>query len=418
MLCRSVSPQGLAQKGNCGYTFPMEYEALDLPPAGSRVAVGMSGGVDSTLTALLLKERGCRVTGVTMSLWTDGDLPGIDEQAALAHLHDSCYGPGEKQDIDECRAFCAEQGIAYHVIDVREAYRREVLQYFKDEYRAGRTPNPCIRCNRFIKFGALLSGLQAVGIDYDYFCTGHYARVVRGREDLAASFGPEASAAPEGHARPAQIAVSGDRGKDQAYFLYRIPSAVLETVRFPLGTLTKQAVFAMARERGLKAASRAESQDFIPPEYFDALFSDEPSRPGNFTDLDGKILGRHKGIEHYTVGQRRGLGISAKEALYVAAIRKESNTVVLGKDSDLFCSGLEATDMVWPGSYNPCCSFEADVKIRLASVPVRARVTARADGSCSVVFAERQRAVAPGQSVVFYRDGVIAGGGIIDRALP
>ncbi len=396
----------------------MEYEELELPPPGSRVAVGMSGGVDSTLAVLLLKERGCDVTGVTMSMWADGDLPGIDEAAALRHLHDSCYGPGEKQDVEDCRAFCAEQDIPYHIIDVREAYRREVLQYFKDEYRAGRTPNPCIRCNRFIKFGALLSGLEAVGIRYDYFCTGHYAKVVRGREALASSYGASASDAAEGKGRPAQIAVADDRSKDQAYFLYRIPSPVLEKVRFPLAGLTKKAVFAMAAERGLKAAERAESQDFIPPEFMDSLFSDRPSQEGDFLDLDGKVLGRHRGIEHYTVGQRRGLGISAREPLYVAAIDRERNAVILGKDGDLFCSGLEASDLVWPASYNPCCSFEAEVKIRLASAPVRARVDSDPSGRCRVIFAQKQRAVAPGQSVVFYRDGVIAGGGIIDRAIP
>lgn len=396
----------------------MEYDELDLPSPGSRVVVGMSGGVDSTLTALLLKERGCQVTGVTMSMWADGDLPDLEEASTLKHLHDSCYGPGEKQDIEECRAFCEEQGIPYHVIDVREAYRREVLQYFKDEYLAGRTPNPCIRCNHFIKFGALLFGLPAVGIEYDFFCTGHYAKVVRAREGIASSYGIAACASAEGKERPAQIAVSSDKGKDQAYFLYRVPSHVLEKVRFPLGNMTKKDVFAMAEERGLKAASRAESQDFIPSEYFDALFADVPSHPGNITDLDGKVLGRHRGIEHYTIGQRRGLGISAKEPLYVAAINKETNTVVLGTDGDLFSSGLVASDMVWPASYNPRCSFDAEVKIRLASPPVRARVTARSDGSCTVIFSDRQRAVAPGQSVVFYRDGVIAGGGIIDRAIP
>lgn len=402
------------------YNHIMIYEKLELPKKGERVVVGMSGGVDSTMTAILLKEKGCEVTGVTMSLWK-GDLK-LPENAVL---HDSCYGPGEEADIEECRAFCKEHDIPYYVIDVKDEYQKQVLDYFKNEYRAGRTPNPCIRCNRFIKFGALLAGLKKIGIEYDWFCTGHYAKTVRGTEPLYTLYGEGASKDEKGKSRPAQIAVAMDASKDQAYFLNRIPSEVLEKVRFPLCEYTKKEVMQMARERGLKAAEREESQDFIPPEYLDQLFADKPFVPGDIVDVDGHVLGRHKGIEHYTIGQRKGLGISSTAPLYVAEIDAERNVVVLGRDNDLLCDGLIADEMVWPADYDPCTSFDAYVKIRLASRPVKARVEPYVPENPDefegktyrVTFEEKQRAVAPGQSVVFYIDGVTAGSGIIARAL-
>jgi len=398
----------------------MKYTELEQPKKGDRVVVGMSGGVDSTMTALLLKERGCEVTGVTMSLWK-GDIPLAKEGIPL---RESCYGPGEEVNIEECRTFCREHGIAYHVIDVKEEYQKQVLDYFKAEYRSGRTPNPCIRCNRFIKFGALLAGIKSLGITYDYFCTGHYAKVVRGEDPISLAYGSR-EVAGNGMSRPAQIAVALDLTKDQAYFLYRIPSDVLEKVRFPLADFTKKQVFQMANERNLAAASRAESQDFIPEEYLDYLFKDKPSQPGDIIDMDGHVLGHHRGIEHYTIGQRRGLGVSAKEPLYVAAIDKVKNCVVLGRDSDLFCTGLVADDFVWPADYDPACSFDALVKIRLAARPVAARVEpyvplageSFVGNAYKIIFKEPQRAVAPGQSVVLYKDSVTAGGGIISRAL-
>lgn len=389
----------------------MTFINQDMPEAGDTVVVGMSGGVDSTLTAFMLRQKGCRVIGVTMSLW-DGSLPELKPGKPL---RESCFGPGEEENIVGCERFCKEQGIEYHVIDVKEQYKKEVLEYFKREYRSGRTPNPCIRCNRMIKFGALLDGVQKLGISFDYFCTGHYAKVVRPEQGI---FGTDV--------RPYMIAGAADVSKDQTYFLYRVPSEILSKVRFPLAQMKKKDVFELAEKAHLEAAQREESQDFIGEEYFDLIFSDVPSKPGDIVDLDGHKLGTHRGIEHYTVGQRRGLGVAVNYPVYVHSIDAKNNIVVLAPNDALNSAGLIADDFVWPGNVEPSEPIEAMVKIRLASRPVKARIERLEnpdlqDGFTGtpwkITFAEPQRAVAPGQSVVLYDDGVIIGGGVISRTI-
>ncbi len=386
----------------------MNYQIEKMPEAGETVVVGMSGGVDSTLTALMLAKKGCRVIGATMALW-DGSLPELKN---AKKTRESCFGPGEEENIAACEKFCAAHNIEYHVIDVKEAYKRDILEYFKAEYRSGRTPNPCIRCNMLIKFGALLGGLNNLGIKYDYFCTGHYAKIVRPESGL---FGSDI--------RPCMVAGAADVSKDQTYFLYRIPSATLEKVRFPLATMKKEEVIALAREAGLEAADREESQDFIGEEYFDLLFADRPSVPGDIIDLDGHVLGHHRGIEHYTIGQRRGLGVAVRYPVYVHSIDAKNNVIVLAPSEALNSPELIADDFVWPGEVEPTSGFEAMVKIRLASRPAAAWVerytpTAEEAGkykgtAWKISFKEPQRAIAPGQSAVLYNDGVIVGGGVI-----
>ena len=383
-----------------------------IPEKGDTVVVGMSGGVDSTLTALMLAKKGCKVIGATMSLW-DGSLPEIKTGKKM---RESCFGPGEEENIEECRQFCKEHGIEYHVIDVKETYKQEILEYFKREYRSGRTPNPCIRCNMLIKFGALLAGLENLNIKYDYFCTGHYAKIVRPDSGL---FGTDK--------RPYMIAGAEDVSKDQTYFLYRVPSETLEKVRFPLATMKKADVIKLAQEAGLDAANREESQDFIGEEYFDLIFADKPSVPGDIIDLDGHVIGRHRGIEHYTVGQRRGLGVALSYPVYVHSIDAKNNLVVLAPNEALNSKSLIADDFAWAGGAEPDEAFDAMVKIRLASKPAPAKIEKYIkDGNdkneykgqpWKVTFVEPQRAVAPGQSAVLYKDGVILGGGVIYKTV-
>ena len=329
----------------------------------------------------MLKEQGCTVVGITMSSWNN-DLPLPPSKNGVRN---SCYGADEKIDMEQCAEFCKTYGIKYYIIDVREAYKAYVMDYFKSEYRAGRTPNPCVHCNAHVKFAALVNGARKQGVDFDYFCTGHYAALVRPLipvADIYRALGSDARSAAgrsvgtdEGRgqsytARPVTVSAAKDTFKDQTYFLHRIPSAVLEQTRFPLSGFTKKAVFEFARERGLKAALRSESQDFISSEYFNIIFSDKESLAGDIVDMNGVKLGEHRGIEHYTIGQRRGLGVSANKPLYVRSIDSANNRIVLADENGLFSSGLEADSWVWAGNYAPDTEFLSLIHISEPTIRV------------------------------------------------
>lgn len=362
--------------------------------------MGMSGGVDSSFTALYLLNKGYKVIGATMCTW-DGEKSVYKDSHRdnPLVLRGSCYGPDEEIDLQICRDFCSKYGIPYYTVDVSEEYKNSVLEYFTSEYLRGRTPNPCVECNKRVKFGAFIEKARKTGINFDYFATGHYARVVM--DNITGTF---------------HIGNGMDGTKDQSYFLYGVPSKVLEKVRFPLGMMRKGDVKAEALKMGLVSAQRKESQDFIPQSQWPALFKGNVPGPGNIVDTGGKILGKHKGIIYYTIGQRRGLGIGGGAPLYVRSIdRKGNNIVVSGKDG-MFFSGVivEDSSLIFPENTE---SMELSVKIRLASKPVPGRVYRLEDGRIRVDFSEKVMAAAPGQSAVFYDGDVILGGGIISEVI-
>lgn len=348
--------------------------------------MGMSGGVDSSTLAALLVEAGALVSGVSMRIYRprtgDDGLPG-----------NTCFGPGEVDNIAASRKLCDSLGIPYMDIDLSEEYERLVLQYFREEYTHGRTPNPCIRCNQAIKFGFLVERARQRGLDFDVFATGHYARIEK-RNGVP------------------MIRRAADGAKDQSYFLYRLAPAVLSGIAFPLGDASKEQIRAQARRLGLAVADKAESQDFVAGGYR-TLFDE--STPGDIVDETGTVIGRHRGLQHYTIGQRRGVGVSTgPEALYVSAIDGANNRIVVSHNSALFCDQVSGTDAVIHDPTLTETVFEGFVRIRQNHKPARASVLVR-DGVATIDFAEPQRAAAPGQSAVFYSDdGYVLGGCIIE----
>jgi tRNA-specific 2-thiouridylase len=354
-----------------------------------RIVVGMSGGVDSSVAALLMRDEGHDVTGVTMSIYSgkpaDGPVP------------DSCYGPGEPGDIMQAQQVCARLGIPHKVVDLRADYRSLVLDYARDEYLGGRTPNPCVMCNQKVKFGMLLDRLSGEpGAAFDLFVTGHYARTI-----LMEDTGRRA------------IRTAADPTKDQSYFLCMLSQDRLERVHFPLGEMTKPQVREIARKAGLLNHDRPESQDFAFGGYKAVVSA--PERPGPITDGSGTVIGRHKGIWGYTIGQRRGLGVGGGEPLYVTGLDARTNTVVAGPESALYSRELTARSVNWmsisaPDGGNP---LRLQVKIRYRNPAVAAMVTPGEDATVRVVFDEPQRAIARGQWAVFYDAGILVGGGAI-----
>lgn len=360
------------------------------------VAVGMSGGIDSSVAAHLLKQQGCRVIGLTMRTW-DGSVP------MPASDRPGCFGPGEAQDIEAARDIAARLGIPLHVIDLAEEYKAEVLEYFRQEYLAGRTPNPCVRCNRQVKFGLLLERARRAGCAFDRFATGHYARV---------AFDP--------HRRRHVLMRGRDPRKDQSYFLSHLDQAQLAQLLFPLGEMDKDQVRRIAADLGwTDLLGKPESQDFIESDSYGVLFRPEDARPGPILDAEGRVVGEHEGIIRYTVGQRRGLRIGGQpEPLYVTGLSGPDNAVRVGRRENLLRGRLIATNLNWialPGP--PTEPLSVMAKVRQQHHPAPARLSAiEVDGrpGAEVTFQEPQMAITPGQTVAFYdHDTVLAAGTIV-----
>jgi tRNA-specific 2-thiouridylase len=357
-----------------------------------RVIVGMSGGVDSSVTAGLLVEQGYDVVGITLNLWPE--LDGAPENAA----EDACCGLGA---VEDARRVADRLGIKYYVMNFRDTFEEKVIKDFVGEYARGRTPNPCVRCNQYIKFDALLA--RAAQFGADYVATGHYARV---EQDQANGRWLLRKAA--------------DPSKDQSYVLYVMTQDRLERALFPLGALSKAETRKMAEDWRLPVANKPESQDicFVPYKRYTEFLerhAPETLQEGPIVDTSGARVGTHKGIALHTVGQRRGLGIQTKEPRFVTQLNAVTNTVMIGTLDDLLRAECELEEVNWVKLAEPTEPIRTLVRIRYRAELVPGTVYARPGARARVVFDEPQRAVTPGQAVVFYDGEYVVGGGTIDR---
>jgi tRNA-specific 2-thiouridylase len=340
-----------------------------------KVAVALSGGVDSSAAALLLKEAAYEVIGIHMRLW---DSPRSEYQAYRAEY------------------ICRILDIPYHQVDLQKEFESSVVDYFCREYQQGRTPNPCVACNRHIKFGLLLN--KALSLGADYLATGHYARVEH---------------SSDGHC----LLKAADIRKDQSYFLYTLTQEKLGHVLFPLSRHSKDEVKQMAKQAGLPTATRS-SQDicFISEKNYGTFLSQRfSSTPGDIVDTRGRKLGQHRGIAFYTIGQRHGLGLASGKALYIIRIEPESNRIVLGYEEELYSQKLAAQKLSWISGKAPREPITVTAKIRYKSKEAEVVLFFR-NGSVDVNFARPQKAVTPGQAIVFYNMDEVLGGAIIDSA--
>jgi tRNA-specific 2-thiouridylase len=340
-----------------------------------RVFVAMSGGVDSSLTAHLLLEAGYEVEGIHLELTYPSEK----------------YPEASHTDLERT---CRILNIPLHYLHTQTEFENNVIEYFCKEYSLGRTPNPCIRCNKNIKFGLLLEKVREMG--GNYLATGHYARV---------------EASKEGY----RLLKGVDSFKDQSYFLYILSQKELSHILFPIGGLFKSEVKKRAADLGLPAANHAESQDicFLPDgDYKDFVSSRVKPEPGEIVDTSGRVLGKHQGLARYTIGQRQGMGISSKERLYVIGMDSESNRLIIGPQDQLFKSKLTAHNLNWISGTAPSGTVKVTCKIRYRTPEVPAELQVK-DQIAGVIFSEPQRAVAPGQSIVFYQGDAVIGGGII-----
>ena len=355
-----------------------------------KVIVGLSGGLDSSVAALLLKEKGYEVIGVFMKIFDEKDRRFVSFKSA-------CYGPEEK-DIEDAEKVCKILNIPFYIIDLRKEYNEIVFGYFKNEYLGGKTPNPCVICNRFLKFDILLKKSFSSGIRFDYFATGHYARIFFDEK------------------RKRYILKKGiDKEKDQSYFLFLLTQEQLSKIIFPLGDYKKGEIREIAKKNNLHLSDKEESQDFIRGDRF-FIFGDF-KKEGEIIDKNGNILGKHKGIIYYTIGQRRGIGIAKGKPLYVIEIDGKNNKIVVGEEKDLYKKILIAENINFISIEKLEKSKRVKAKIRYKHNPAQAIITPIGNNKVKIEFETPQKAPTPGQAVVFYENDEVIGGGFISEVL-
>jgi tRNA-specific 2-thiouridylase len=354
-----------------------------------RVVIGMSGGVDSSAAAALLLQQGYDVIGITLKLWP---------QDCVSRAEDKCCGP---QAVTDARAVAHKLGIPFYLVDEAEDFQKQVINYFAEEYRAGRTPNPCVMCNERLKFGNLINRARQLGADL--IATGHYARLER-RDDGRVL-----------------LKRGRDLRKDQSYFLFSLKQEQLARSLFPLGELSKTDTREVARESELKTAEKEESMEicFVPDKDYGRFLQQAKlveKHRGDIVDIYGRKLGEHDGIEFFTIGQRKGLHLSSPKPLYVIELDAANNRVVVGDESMLDRDELIVERCNWIPFDEPPASLEVTAKIRYNHPGAAATVTPRPNGGARVKFHTPQRAITPGQACVFYQDDLVVGGGWITRS--